>query len=70
MATGRLADPSDLTFDEAHLGDQDALSAWIDDLLARKPQLASRRPTGDVGQGASGPSSSVDLAALLRSNAS
>ena len=27
-----------------------ALAAAIDDLLTRKPHLASRRPTGDVGQ--------------------
>src|SRR4249919_3487527 len=33
-ATGRLADPSDLPFDEAHLADPDALAAAVDDLLA------------------------------------
>ena len=69
-ATGRLADPSDLDYDFDHLSDEDALTAAIDDLLAKKPHLASRRPTGDVGQGASGPTTSVDLAALLRRNAS
>lgn len=54
-ATGRLADPSDLPFDESHLDDPDALAAAVDDLLDRKPHLASRRPTGDVGQGQRGP---------------
>ena len=68
-ATGRLADPSDLTFDEGHLDDEEALSAAIDDLLARKPHLASRRPSGDVGQGATASSESVDLAGMLRARA-
>ena len=69
-ATGRLADPTDLDFDEAHLDDTDALDTAVDELLARKPHLASRRPTGDIGQGASsGTGSSVDLAAILRQRA-
>ncbi|MCV7191877.1 hypothetical protein H7I02_03565 [Mycolicibacterium brumae] len=50
-ATGRLADPSDLEFDPAHLDDPDALVAAVDELLAAKPHLASRRPVGDAGQG-------------------
>lgn len=53
-ATGRLADPSDLEFDEAHLDDPEALTAAIDDLLARKPHLATRKPSGDIGQGGRG----------------
>lgn len=69
-ATGRLADPSDLPFDNAHLADPDALSAAVDNLLARKPHLATRRPVGDVGQGVTGSDSSVDLAGMLRRNAS
>lgn len=69
-ATGKLADPTDLPFDESHLDDPDALSTAVDDLLARKPHLASRRPAGDIGQGAvSGGGSSVDLAAILRQRA-
>lgn len=69
-ATGRLADPSDLEFDPAHLDDEDALSAALGELLARKPHLASRRPRGDVGQGVTSASSgTVDLAALLRARA-
>lgn len=49
--TGKLADPTDLEFDEAHLEDPDALAAAVDDLLARKPHLRARRVAGDVGQG-------------------
>lgn len=50
-ATGRLADPSDLPFDAEHLDDADTLTAAIDALLADKPHLASRKPSGDIGQG-------------------
>lgn len=56
-ATGRLADPTDLEFNEEHLDDADALAAAVDELLERKPHLASRRPTGDVGQGRRGSAS-------------
>ncbi|MBZ4498038.1 hypothetical protein [Dermacoccus sp. Tok2021] len=68
-ATGRLADPSDLPFDDAHLEDEDALNAAVDALLARKPHLASRRPVGSIGQGATAPADSVSLAGILRQNA-
>jgi len=68
-ATGRLADPSDLPFDDAHLEDADALNAAVDALLARKPHLASRRPVGSIGQGATSPADSVSLAGILRHNA-
>lgn len=68
-ATGRLADPSDLPFDEAHLEDADALSAAVDELLARKPHLASRRPVGSIGQGATATPAGVDLAGILRAGA-
>lgn len=50
-ATGRLADPSDLPFDPKHLDDPESLSSAIAELLEAKPHLASRRPTGDIGQG-------------------
>lgn len=50
-ATGRLADPTDLPFDAGHLADADKLAGAIDALLEAKPHLASRRPTGDIGQG-------------------
>jgi hypothetical protein len=69
-ATGRLADPSDLPFEESHLDDAAALTAAIDELLARKPHLASRRPAGDIGQGATTSTESVDLAGMLRARAS
>src|SRR5699024_10086143 len=69
-ATCRLQDPSDLTYNEDHLDDPEALQAAIEDLLARKPHLASRRPLGDIGQGVTnGNTGDVDLAALLRSRA-
>lgn len=68
-ATGRLADPTDLPFDETHLEVGDNLSTAIDELLARKPHLATRRPNGEIGQGATQSGSSVDLAAILRGNA-
>jgi len=67
-ATGRLADPTDLEFDEGHLEDPDALTAAVEDLLARKPHLASRTPRGDVGQGHTG-TETVDLAGILRAAA-
>lgn len=68
--TGRLADPADLPFDEAHLDDPEALAEAVEELLAAKPHLASRRPTGSVGQGVlSGTPTTVDLAGILRSRA-
>lgn len=69
-ATGKLADPTDLPFDAEHLDDPDVLAAAVDDLLARKPHLASRKPLGDIGQGpVSSNGSGVDLAAILRQRA-
>lgn len=69
-ATGRLADPSDLAFDEAHLDDPAALAVAVDELLAKKPHLAARRPIGDIGQGAtSSAEGAVDLAGILRARA-
>lgn len=68
--TGRLADPTDLPFDEHHLAGDDSLEAAIDDLLARKPHLAARTPRGDIGQGPTlSNGSGIDLAGLLRSRA-
>ena len=65
-ATGKLVDATDLPFSEDHLEDADKLTAAINDLLQRKPHLASRRPTGEIGQGATPSRTSVDLAAILR----
>ncbi|WBP93862.1 hypothetical protein O6072_22965 [Mycolicibacterium neoaurum] len=71
-ATGKLADPADLPFDAAHLDEADgvaAMAAAIDELLAAKPHLRSRRPFGDIGQGATRSDETVDLAGILRSRA-
>lgn len=68
-ATGKLADPSDLAFDDAHLSDPDALTAAIEELVARKPHLGSRRPVGGIGQGATKTSTTPSLAGLLRARA-
>lgn len=69
-ATGRLQDPSDLPYAEEHLDDPDTLAAALDDLLERKPHLKSRRPVGDVGQGAGGvKAGDVNLAEMLRARA-
>lgn len=69
-ATGRLADPSDLPFDEAHVDDPEALTAAVDALVASKPHLASRKPSGDVGQGLTPDTGSFSLAGILRNAAS
>jgi hypothetical protein len=66
---GRLADSTDLPYSEEHLAEPGALAAALDDLLARKPHLASRKPVGEIGQGATTSSGSVDLAAILRQRA-
>lgn len=69
-ATGRLADPNDLPFDDALLADLPALEAAIDELLADHPHYAARRPRGDIGQGATGSDAgTVNLAGLLRARA-
>lgn len=68
-ATGRLADPTDLPFDADHLADTDKMVAAIEDLLTRKPHLATRRPLGEIGQGATPSGGTVDLAAILRGKA-
>lgn len=49
--SGRLADPTELPFDAAHLDDPEALKTAIDELLSRKPHYAARTPQGSVGQG-------------------
>lgn len=69
-ATGRLADPTDLPYDDSLIEDDDALAGAIDALLEQKPHLASRRVSGDIGQGvgANG-GQAVSLGAMLRANA-
>lgn len=73
--TGKLADARDLPYGE-HLLDDDGVPAFdkvadaIDELIRERPHLASRRPSGDVGQGARPPEASpVSLAGLLRAGA-
>jgi hypothetical protein len=39
------------------MDDPEALAAAIDELLERKPHLASRKPVGDIGQGQRGAAS-------------
>lgn len=68
-ATGRLQDPSDLSFDQSHLDDPEALETAIQELLANKPHLASRKPSGNIGQGVTKTTDTIDLAGLLRSRA-
>ncbi len=72
---GVLADPTDLTYDPATMADE---NGWPDPgkitdaakaLLDRKPHLASRRPSGNAGQGARTSPEPLDLAGLLRSRA-
>jgi hypothetical protein len=68
--TGKLADATDLVFDAALLESDEALTGAVDTLLASKPHLASRRVSGDVGQGAGEPNpAEVSLAGLLSHNA-
>lgn len=68
-ATGRLQDASDLPFDQSHLDDPEELSRAIQELLANKPHLGSRKPSGNIGQGVSRTTDTIDLAGLLRSRA-
>lgn len=68
-ATGLLADPSDLPFDETHLESPEALTEAVEALLESKPHLRSRRPSGDIGQGVSEATDNVNLAGMLRARA-
>ncbi len=72
--TGKLADPTDLPFtddllDDDGLVDEDKVHAAVEDLVQRKPHLAARRPTGNVGQGARPETPEIGLAAMLRRGA-
>lgn len=68
-ATGKLADSRDLPFDEAHLDDPEALQQAIQSLLTERPHLASRKPMGDIGQGATSEPEAFGLGGLLRAHA-
>lgn len=66
---GRLINPDELPYDEAHLDDADALTAAIDALLEAKPYLSAKpTPTGDIGQGPRGDDSGneFDLIRTIR----
>ncbi len=72
--TGKLADPTDLPFtedllDDHGLVDDTKVQEAVEDLIKRKPHLAARRPTGDVGQGARPEIPEIGLGALLRRGA-
>ncbi len=72
--TGKLADPTDLPFtddllDDDGLVDEAKVLAAVEDLIKRKPHLAARRPTGNVGQGARPEVVEEGLAAMLRRGA-
>ena len=66
-ATGRLADPTELDFDPAHLDDPEALDTAITELLARKPHYAARTPQGQVGQGVKDQGQPLNLVTHLKS---
>lgn len=71
---GRLADATDFPFsddllDEDGMPDPAKVSTSVDELLTRKPHLAARRPTGDVGQGARAEADDFSLSGLLRRGA-
>lgn len=67
---GRLADPTDLPMPEgADPLDSDAVSAAVDELLSRKPHLASRVPRGDAGGGVVQEPQAFSLGAMIRNAA-
>lgn len=64
---GRLSDPNALPYDEAHLTDDEALSAAITALIERAPHLSATAVAGDVGQGdRGGTPAPFDLIATMR----
>lgn len=67
---GRLADPTDLPMPEGvDPMDLEAVAAAVDELLARKPHLASRVPRGDVGAGVVSESAPFSLGGMIRAAA-
>lgn len=67
-ADGRLADPTDLPFDAAHLDDPDALAAAVTALVRTRPGLKAQQVRGDVGAGDRGTpkKAPVDLISIMR----
>lgn len=69
-ASGRLADPTDLPLPNGvDPMDADAVETAVEELLERKPHLASRVPRGSAGQGATSAPEEVSLAGILASYA-
>ena len=66
-ALDMLADPSDMTFDLELLDEPDALAQAVAELVKRKPHLAKRLASGDIGQGAGagGNPGDVSLVSLI-----
>lgn len=65
--TGRLADPTDLPMpDDVDPLDADAVATAVDELLGRKPHLASRVPRGDAGQGVKDEPKGFSLSEMIR----
>ncbi|WP_299051584.1 hypothetical protein [uncultured Nocardioides sp.] len=73
--SGILVDPTDLTYDEESMSDEDGfpdpekIKEAAEALIERKPHLAPRRPRGDIGQGNQGGGDDFSLASLLRQSA-
>ncbi|CUR54376.1 hypothetical protein NOCA2150118 [metagenome] len=68
-SAGRLADPTGLPFDAAHLAEYNALTTALDDLLALKPCLAPRcrRRRARCYPGKTHPSTSLDSSGAMES---
>ena len=70
-----LADPTDLPYDPATMADGNGfpdpgkITEAARQLIDRKPHLASRKPSGDAGQGPRTSPQQVDLASILRAKA-
>ena len=73
IEASRPTGPTDLPFTEDLLDDDGAVGdgkvqAAVEDLIQRKPHLAARRPSGEIGQGAR-PEIPTSASALLRRGA-
>lgn len=76
-AAAHLADPGDLLvfgdgadlLDDDGYPDADRIETAARTLAQARPHLAPRRPSGDIGQGATAPPGDVDLAGILRARA-
>lgn len=66
-ALDKLADAADIEYNADLIADDDALTAAVEDLIARRPHYAKpRKPTGSVGQGQrGGDATPTDFSALF-----